>query len=173
MLNKNTWNHVTEYKLFVLRIVTWSVAIYNHPGYAPLVAWSSDPFILLAFSANRVEMHFQDNSTKKETRWKHKRLNKCFWRGETRVIFFFHKLTWLKNKRLSLSACLSLSSLPHQQLFCILLGPLCISGLVANSLLFVLFMCLLSLACLFKLAGHSASHLLHQFPPTSLFFTVL
>ena len=82
-----------------------SVAIYN-PGAYIFCLTIVDLFVVFAFSASWVEMHVQSNSTKKETRWKHKSLNKCFWREEVWP-FATYSFNSKQNYSAYLNMCLS------------------------------------------------------------------
>ena len=51
-------------------------------------------------------MYVREDSTKKETSWKYKRLNKCFCRGEIRVTLH-NEIPYIKKKQTSQPICLS------------------------------------------------------------------
>ena len=83
------------------------VAIYIRPGHALRTAWSSDPFVLIAFSANWNAFPVWGDSRKEETRRKYKRLNVSERRSSCDI---FHEIPWLK-RLLNLSSCQSISGL--------------------------------------------------------------
>ena len=60
--------------------------MYNRSGHAISIGRFSDPFFCWLSRQIEFKCLVRDDSIKKETRRKHKRL-KCFWREETQMTF--------------------------------------------------------------------------------------